>query len=397
MSITSIRDILASLREPAVALVSRFILYRTAEVAHLDSASLVLVEIENMQAVRLHPNPDHSKPYSPANPAPSSALILDSDVPIPQALKPGEVLVKVEATTIIRDALTWPETYVEEFKILGNDFAGTVVAVGEGSEQIPFKPGDEVYGMTDAARAGTWAQYALVTSTEACLKPENLTWAQAAAAPLSGLTAYQALFEHAGLTPPNFANLEELRHLRKLRGLASNGQILVTGAAGGVGLYIVQLAKLTGLHVVAATSSNSRNKAILERLGVDEIVEYSDLAEHVRRYQTIIDTVGGKVLENCWSLVSETGTIVSIDSASYDFVQQHRKLDLARGAEKVKAIFFIVSPSSNDLKQLSAALEAGLLEPFVASVVPLAEAASAYENTGRGVLGRGKVVLTPQH
>lgn len=122
----------------------------------------------------------------------------------------------------------------------------------------------------------------------------------------------------------------------------------------------------------------------MERLGADEIIEYDTFAQHNRRYRVIIDTIGGKVLEGCWSLVSETGTLISIDIASFNFVDEHRKLGLAHGAENVKALFFIVSPSRADLQQLSRALELGLLEPFVAGVLPLKEAARAYADVSIG-------------
>lgn len=345
-----------------------------------------------MEAIRLHPNPDKSNPYSASNPAPSSALILDSNLPIPQPLNPGELLIKVEATTVIRDALTWPESYHGEYKILGNDFAGMVVAVDESSGKPSYEPGDQVYGMTEAWKAGTWSQYAVVSVEETGLKPERLTWAQAAAVPLSALTAYQALFEKAGIEPPDFNGLQKSRNSGDPQ---KSGTLLVTGAAGGVGIYLVQLAKLAGLHIVAASSSNSRNGELLERLGADQVVEYDDLAKHHRRYQTIIDTVGGNVLKTCWSLVSEKGTIVSIDSASFNFVQEHRELGLAHGSENVKAVFFIVSPSKKDLEQLSIALELGLLEPFVACAMPLVDARSAYERTSSTHIGRGKMILTP--
>lgn len=198
-----------------------------------------------MQAIRLHPSSGPSKPYCPKNPAPASALVLDTGLTIPKSLKSGEILVKIEATTVIRDALTWSESYLEPYQIPGNDFAGRVVDVGSGTENTSFQLGDEVYGMTDASKAGTWAQYAVVSEEETAWKPRNLTRAQATAVPLSGLTAYQALFEHAGLPRPSLADLDQASCLRNSKGLVNDGEILVTSAAGGVGLYIVQLAKLT--------------------------------------------------------------------------------------------------------------------------------------------------------
>lgn len=350
-----------------------------------------------MEAIRLHPNDgDPSSPYSEVNPAPSAALIFDHEVPVPQPQKPGDLLVRIEATTVVRDALTWPETYHKEYNILGNDFSGTVVSFSGDPQHLLFKPGDEVYGMTAASRAGTWAQYAVVSAEEACLKPRSLTWAEAAAVPLSALTAYQALFEKAGMVPPDFSKISETlgSHSGDVR--ERKGRLLVNGAAGCVGIYAVQLGKLADLYVVAATRSGVRDEEFLKQLGADEVVEYGDLIRTPREFEIIIDTVGGKGLETCWSLIGEGGTLISIDSASYDFVQRHRNSGLAGGREAVKALFFIVAPSRTALEQLAKALDSGLLKPFVARVMPLADARQAYDHSSNAPAERGKVVLVPR-
>ncbi|KAK5073346.1 hypothetical protein LTR70_010380 [Exophiala xenobiotica] len=249
--------------------------------------------------------------------------------------------------------------------------------------------------MVEATRGGTWAEYAVASVEEVCLKPRNLTWAEAAAVPLNGLTVYQALFERAGVPPPDFSDANEAR-IRRTGAGAENRRLLVTGAVGGVGIYTMQLARLAGLYVVAATSSNSRNKEFLDRLGADEVVKYADLAKDLSRYQVIIDTVGGGVLEACWSLVSEDGALISIDSASYNFVEKHRELGLSKGKDNVKALFFIVHPSRGHLEQLTTALNANLLEPFVACSLPLAEARSAYDHGSKKFTEWGKIVLIPR-
>ncbi|KIW26362.1 uncharacterized protein PV07_09462 [Cladophialophora immunda] len=350
-----------------------------------------------MDAVRLHLKTPHSdNPYSVFNPAPSSTLVLEHDVPIPQPTEPGQMLIRVNATTVIRDALTWPETYAEEFRILGHDFSGTVVSTYK-EQNAPFKPGDEVYGMTSATRAGTWAEYAIVSAEEACLKPSQLTWAEAAAVPLSALTAYQALFEKAGIVPPDFHTSQGHSGSHEVGENPGRCRVLVTGAAGCVGLYAVQLARLAGLHVVAATSSNSRNQSLLHRLGADEVVEYGDLSKSPELFQIVIDTTGGEVLTMCWKLVSTDGTLVSVDSASYDFVEKHRKSGIADGKGAVKAMFFIVSPSTQALGRLAVALDRRLLEPFVARVMPLADARMAYDLCETVRTERGKIVLIPRH
>lgn len=340
-----------------------------------------------MQAIRLHPSPDPSTPYSPTNPAPPSALTLDTDIPIPQPSNPNEVLVRIKATTVIRDALTWPETYAHEYTIPGHDLAGTVAAVFPASPNPPFKPGDEVFGMAHADRGSAWAEYALVRDSEIAHKPKKLSWEEAAAMPLSAQTAYEALL-HAGIPLSGGAGATPER---------KKTTILITGAAGGVGVYLVQLARRAGLRVVAASSSNARNGEFLRDLGADETVEYAALhvLEQDRVFDIIVDTVGGDVLEGCWDLVkTPTGSLISVDSASFDFVREHERKGIRK--EGVKALFFIVQGSGEALAQLARFADEGSLKVFVLDRYPLGKAVEAYERaSGRGGgSGRGKIVLT---
>lgn len=337
-----------------------------------------------MQAIRVHPSPDPSTPYSPANPAPPSALTLDTNISIPQPSKPDEVLVRVKATTVVRDTLTWPETYTHEYTIPGHDLAGTVAAVSSDSTS-PFQPGDEVFGMAHADRGSAWAEYVLVQNSEIARKPEKLSWEEAAAVPLSAQTAYEALL-HAGVSLSG----DESGEVKK-----QQTSILITGAAGGVGVYLVQLACRAELRVVAASSSNARNGEFLRDLGADETVEYATLQDRRQEYDIIIDTVGGDVLEGCWDLVkAPSGSLISVDSASFDFVNEHEKKGIRK--EGVKALFFIVQGSSKVLAQLARFADEGSLKVFVLDRYPLGKAVEAYERaSGRGGgHGRGKIVLT---
>src|SRR5271155_3054463 len=162
-----------------------------------------------MQAIRIHQNPS-ATPFSAENPAPPSALVLDSDVPLPQISQPHEVLVRVRAASVTRDELTWLESYRSEYPILGHDFSGEIISIypqdnsTHGDLATRFHPGDEVYGMTDATgRGSTWAEYAVVRVNEMALKPKHLDWVESASVPMSALTAWQALFDKAGLPPPD--------------------------------------------------------------------------------------------------------------------------------------------------------------------------------------------------
>ncbi|BCS20278.1 NADP-dependent oxidoreductase [Aspergillus puulaauensis] len=341
-----------------------------------------------MQAIRLHPA-QAGPSYSPSNPAPSSALHLDT-IPIPKPSKAGDLLIKIKTSTIIRDTLTWPESYSHDYAIPGNDLAGTVVEVFD--ENSKFKPGDEVFGMLAADRPGAWAEYAIATETEVSLKPGKLTWADAAALPLSGMTAYEALFVHAGVPVP-----ERDAAAHNSRGLNTKNEgnkVLITGAGGAVGAYIVQLARLAGLHVTAATSSNERNAEFLRELGADDTIEYAVLQteDHKEAYDVVIDTVGGQPLVDAWACIKAGGSLITVDSSSFDFVEEHTKRGIQR--EGIKALFFIIEGGPASLNALAEFANLGLLRVFVLDSYPLAKAREAYDRANGRLTGRGKIILS---
>lgn len=352
-----------------------------------------------MQAIRVHPS--DSKPQSPfsaRNPAPSSALRLDN-IPIPTLDKPGQLLVRVHATSVTRAELTWPETYSTDLPLLGHDLAGTVVAVQEDQDvdkngaSSDLKPGDDVYGMLDMGKGSTWAEFAIARTDHVALKPKKLSWAESAAVPVSALTAWQALFVKAGVPPPDFSRFAGTEPRTRDQGEPVR-KLAVTGAAGAVGTYVVQLAALAGLHVVAISSSKDRDEEFLKSLGAIEVLQYEDLYQIKDQYDIIIDAVGGETLERCWSSIKDNGILISIESSSSDFVRRHREQKFAQDKQGVRALFFIVEPSRKDLEQLSVALDLGLLKVFVAHEMPLHEARAAYELANGRLQRRGKVVLT---
>jgi NADPH2:quinone reductase len=337
-----------------------------------------------MQAIRVHPVQPPSPPYSPSNPAPSTALHLDN-IPIPHPTKPGELLVHIKATTIIRDMLTWPETYAHDYIVPGNDFAGTVVEIFPGGEESAFNIGDEVFGMVHADRPSTWAEYAIVLESEVALKPKGVGWEGAAALPLSGMTAFEALFDHAGLSLLQDGDVEARKENEKK-------EVLITGAAGGVGIYLVQLAASTGLRVIAASSSNARNEEFLRELGAHEVVAYSVLEGVKDRFDIIIDTVGGETLAQCWGYVKDGGSLISVDSGSFNFLEEHGKRGIVR--DGVKALFFIIRGSTRALHALAESVDRGMVKSFVAGTYPIAKVREAYDFANGRFTGRGKVILT---
>lgn len=286
--------------------------------------------------------------------------------------------------------LTWPETYQTPYSIPGHDFSGTVEATSHTSS---FKPGDAVFGMAHADRASTWAEYALVQTDEVAPKPATLGWEDAAALPLSAQTAYEALFVHAGLTPLLASGGNTQCGDRQGRGGGPGKRVLVTGAAGGVGIYLVQLARWAGVHVVAVSGSVRRNGEFLKELGADEVVEYADLESGWEgRFDVIVDSVGGDLLASCWGLVKEKGVLISVDSASFDFVAVHERRGLRK--DGVKALFFIVRGSGEVLSALGDLAARGDLRSFVAASFELDRVREAYDYANGRFEGRGKVVLT---
>jgi NADPH:quinone reductase-like Zn-dependent oxidoreductase len=174
----------------------------------------------------------------------------------------AEVLVRVYATGVIRTELTWDETYQTEagnpraLPIPGHDVSGVVEKIGPSVTDLAL--GSEVYGLTAFDRDGAEAEYTIALPSELAPKSRSLDHVQAAAVPLSALTAWQALFDHGGLV--------------------AGQTVLIHGAAGGVGVFAVQLARWTGAQVIATASSRHRN--LLSELGAKAILP---LKEHLGR------------------------------------------------------------------------------------------------------------------
>ena len=195
-------------------------------------------------------------------------------------------------------------------------------------------------------------------------KPRTLDYVQSAAVPLSALTAWQALFEHARLV--------------------SGQTVLIHGAAGGVGVFAVQLAHWAGAHVSATASA--RHRDFLRDLGADEVIDYTTtrFEEVVHAVDLVFDTRGGDTLRRSWAVVKPGGVLVSIVSPPPppEVIQGH----------DVRFVWFIVEPNRAELVQIGALIDGRQLRPIVDTVFPLAQARQAYEQAERGHT-RGKIVL----
>jgi NADPH:quinone reductase-like Zn-dependent oxidoreductase len=288
------------------------------------------------------------------------------EAPIPEP-GTGDVLVRVHAASFTPTELTWPSTWVDRLGhdrrpvIPGHEVSGTVEALGWGT--TGFAVGEAVYGLTDWYRDGSLAEFVAVEARNLAPKPASLDHVQAAALPMPGLTAWQAMFLHGGL---------------------SSGQtVLVLGAGGGVGSVAVQLARAAGARVLAAGRAGAREP--VGELGVDRFIDvdrdlFEDVAEEV---DLLMDLVGGETLRRSGAMVKEAGIVVSA-------VQDPRaQLDPAR---QIRGRYFVVEPDRSELEQLTRRVDVGQLRPVVAEVFDLADGAKAFEaKVGGGI--HGKVVL----
>ncbi|HEV2661237.1 MAG TPA: NADP-dependent oxidoreductase [Ktedonobacteraceae bacterium] len=281
---------------------------------------------------------------------------------------PGEALVRVYATGVIATELSWGETYQSKagspraLPIPGHDLSGMVEEVGPGVTTLTR--GLEVYALTAFDRDGAEAEYTIALPSELAPKPRTLDHVQAAAVPLTALTAWQALFEHASL---------------------SEGQsVLIHGAAGGVGVFAVQFARWAGAHVIATASA--RNRDFLRELGANEVIDYSTtrFENVVHDVDLVFDLVGGDTLQRSWQVIKQGGTLVSVVSPRPSF-EEAKVYD-------VRPAWFVVEPNREQLIQIGTLIDAGQLRPIVETVLPLSQARQAYEQGARGHT-RGKIVL----
>jgi NADPH:quinone reductase-like Zn-dependent oxidoreductase len=267
---------------------------------------------------------------------------------------------------------TWEnETGERVLPIPGHEVCGTIEEVGrtpEGSvlnEEVGpsvagVSVGQEVYGLIAFNRDGAEAEYAIALSSEVAPKPATISAAQAAAVPISGLTAWQALFEHAETQ--------------------EGTRVLIHGAAGGVGTFAVPLARRAGAHVIATTST--ANVPYVRDLGADIVVDHTLTAfESIAKdVDVVLDAAGGETLERSWQVLARGGVLVSI-------VEPPSQAEAAKHG--VRAEYFIVRPDRDQLMWLAGLIDAGHLRPFLDEIVPLVEARRAYEKRLRPhVVGR---------
>jgi NADPH:quinone reductase-like Zn-dependent oxidoreductase len=255
-------------------------------------------------------------------------------------------------------------------RLLGADFAGTVEAVGDSVTEL--RPGDEVFG----ARTGALAEYVRVRNA-VVRKPANVTFEQAAAVPVAGITALQGLRDKGGLQPGQ--------------------RVLINGASGGVGTFAVQIAKALGAEVTGVC--HTRNVDLVRSLGADQVVDYTreDFTERDRRYDLMLDIAGSKPWSAVKRVLEPEATLVIIGAPRgtrlLGPLSHIARVKAASLRSSRKVVFFIAKLNKPDLEFLGELLEAGKITPFIDRQYELAQAADAFDYMGEGHC-RSKIVLT---
>ncbi|GLS04020.1 NADPH:quinone reductase [Chitiniphilus shinanonensis] len=313
------------------------------------------------------------------------------DAPIPE-LKPGEVLVRVHAVGInppdwyLRDGYKMlPPAWRPQLTfplILGTDISGVVASVAD--DVGAFTVGDEVYAMTrfpDGAAGGSraYAEYVSVPASDVALKPAGIDHVHAAAAPMSLLTAWQFLVD-LGHDEPN--PLQPTRH----EPVPLVGRtVLVNGAAGGVGHFAVQVAKLKGARVIAIASG--KHETLLRELGADEIIDYTKTAPEdvVRDIDLVVDSVGGPTTDRFLRTIRRGGALFPVFPLGFSSAEEARRLGVTVSATQVRS-------NGAQLAELGRLLDDGTIRVVIDSTYPLADAGRAHERAARGHI-QGKLVL----
>ncbi len=270
----------------------------------------------------------------------------------------GEVLIRVHAASINPVDWKFRRGFMEKPlpAVLGSDISGRV----EVSRAEGFSEGEEVFGL---AASGAYAELATASGALIVPKPSELSHEQAAAIPVAGLTAWQALFDHGGLEQGQTA--------------------LVAGAAGGVGHFAVQFAKVAGARVIATGSS--RNRDFVLGLGADEYVDYAqqEVADAVSGVDVAFDTVGGETTETLVPAVREGGILVTIAGAPPE---------QAASARGVRTDLLVMSPESAQLTRIADLVATGDVRVEIAEVIALSDAHRSHELSESGHT-RGKLIL----
>ena len=301
-----------------------------------------------MKAVRIHQRGE------------AGALVVE-EAPDPY-LAENDVMVRVRAAGFTFTELDWPSTWSDRAGrdrtpvIPGHEVSGTVAGLGPGTTGLTV--GQRVFGLTDWARNGALAEFVAVEARNLAPLPASVGHVPAAAVSLAGLTAWQALFDHARLQ--------------------AGQTLLVNGAGGAVGALAVQLARDVGARIIG--TGRERDRARVLEAGAELFADlqterFEDVAGQV---DVVVDLIGGEILDRSAAVVGPGGTLVSVAALP--------KIGPVGG----RAIYFVVEPNRGQLAELARLVQCGRLTPPVGAVRPLDQTRSAFLNHQRI---QGKIVI----
>ncbi len=297
--------------------------------------------------------------------------LAEAKVSLPE-LGADQVLVKVAATSI--NPIDWKlrEGYLKQMFpwsfpiILGWDVAGEIVEVGQKVKD--YHVGDRIFARPETTRFGTYADYTIVDTNLLAPLPESITFTEAAAVPLAGLTALQALFDHGSLK--------------------AGEKVLIHAGAGGVGTYAIQLAKNAGAYVI--TTASPRNHELVKKLGADEVIDYhtTDFEEVLTDIDLVFETMGGEIQKKSFSVLKEHGRLISVLSIEDETLAATKQIE-------AKAIW--LRTNGEQLSELAKLMADGKLVSVIGETFPLTRQgvydAHALSETHHAV---GKIVLDNQ-
>ena len=325
---------------------------------------------------------------------------INESIALPEP-KQNQVLVKIKASSVNPIDLMKREGYGsaifekqrrQNFPwILGSDFSGNVVSAGNKVKR--FKEGDEVWGCTSNASAGTYAEYVVINQDEVNFKPKNLTFEESASLPYVFLTTWSAIIRWAGLRPKDLIEKK----------------VFIQGGAGGVGTTAIQLFGYWGSNISSTCSEG--NIELLKSLGVNEIIDYrrNSFQEVLKDYDLVYDLLGDSVLDNS---IEECCKVLKKDASSHYITLTHPFINTmdSKGLflgiphalllrQKLKAAYkpinvhwSIYRPSLSGLQELTYLAEENIIKPVIDSTYSLSEIAKAHEKVATGH-SSGKVVI----
>lgn len=293
-----------------------------------------------------------------------------NDIPIP-GVGVGQVLVEVHAASInpfdtkVREGQAAPTLQLPV--TLGGDIAGIVTDIGDGVQNV--SRGDHVYGQANvvAGNSGAFAEFALTKADQLAKMPTNIDFEQAAALPLTAVSALQVIVRQMNLQ--------------------AGQKILIHGGAGGIGTIAIQIAKHIGAYV--ATTATGDGLAYVKQLGADEAIDYMSqkFENMLHDFDAVFDTVGGENYTRSFQVLKPGGILVSMITQPVEQLMQQYS---------VRAVMQFTKVNTADLTAVAELVEKGVITPHVDNAYPLEKVAEAFEARESGKV-KGKVVLTIAH